>query len=353
MKPWLLFLSLLLIFRCQSDTNIESYYVSINQAEQDFYNQEYHKSFNHYKKAFDIHKPFGQDCISGIVVARKIGRLDFVKKWMSYGVRSLGFTQDFYKKCLLLKGIDKTSIWREFNAHYDMDRAHFINTQNTIFLSSIQKLVEEDQGVRSRIYKTNVGAKEIAEIRNVDSLAMQQFIALVNKHNFPSEKNCGVNINAGYLDYPKYDVLLLHFCQQGWWKQLEPILKKALLSGTLNNEQYAKYADFAYENSHMKELDFYGYMLIGKCDSEDQYYLLNMDRETIINKNRSKIFLDDLRTAQNKWIRNHLCQKDFLMSKQNVSLLSLPDFLCDFEKISQNSFTLEESCTYDTNSSID
>lgn len=342
-KVWILFFSVLLLGSCQSEKVIEQYYAEINQAEHSFYKKEYQESFHHYKKAFEIHKPFGQDCINGIVVSRKVSQFDFCKKWMTYGTQKLGFTDEFYKTTYLLKGIDTTNIWKDFITRFNANHSTFLKNQNKVLLSSIEKLVEKDQDIRSDLYQRDIGPKEISIIREVDSLGMEQFVQLVKKHNFPSEMNCGVNINSGYLDYPKYDILLLHFCQQGWWDRLEPILRKALYTGTLSNEQYAKYADFAYENSDNKELNFYGYMLIGKCDSHDLYYPLNMDKEATINKNRRSIFLDDLTVAQKKWVSNHLCKEEFLMSKQNVSLLSIPDFLCNPNNF-ENSFSAEESC---------
>ena len=194
MKLYLIYI----LFGLLSYTQVYSqdYYKEIHKAEEFIINNELEKATFQYKKTFEKYNyPFSRDLLAATCISQKIKDkstfYQFLKIALKFGLNK---TELQY----FINHSPNDTILLNISAKYDEFEKSYLNKIDYDFNNRFLNLDKNDQ-IRIHLFNSKLNTNS-PEKYNIDKdFLVNQYITLVTKYGFPSDKNCGSSVSKSTL----------------------------------------------------------------------------------------------------------------------------------------------------------
>lgn len=292
----MLYRILLLMLFCLSLSG-EDYYAFISRAETEYRGKSYSEASELYKKAFDGNGSAGfrNDKYNAACCSSLNGNFDECYRLLSEIIDGANIIKawndpvEFYEMLIKDRDLDnfrKDSRWNQVKSRAEKLKDTFIKGLNRELLTRLNKLRDDDQKFRSRIYsvrkKHGVLSAEYKElIRNMDEndeILFNEFEKIVEQYGWPGPETVGYKGNQALF-------LVLQHADLKRQERYLPVLMRAVKEGRALPKDLAYLEDRIAVRKNKKQI--YGSQIY-YCKSSGKYLVRPLIRPEEVDKRRLK-----------------------------------------------------------------
>lgn len=269
---------------------IKSYYALINKAELSIVDSNYGAANNFYKEAFQFKNVNDKDLFNAEIVS-------YMVKDTTFAIQNLNALANYGMKKMVFEGsnwgetIKNDSFYHFISKDYDSTFQKGERSPLANYGKQLLPFYEKDQTIRMRNSKATKEERTRSDKENI--IELQKFIGA---NGFPSFQRTGFFDKGGFSIQMFGTFYLLLWHTRPSKTTLDKIMYDAVIRGEFSPEKYAFIID------HRNDQDSNKYNIIFEGQPN-----LSKQKETEINKERAKIYLEPLEDFKKKFA---YCGKD-------------------------------------------